>query len=87
MGECNVYAGLDDEMALMHKCMYLLLTAARDASGSASGGLDVRVIVGILSFMSVWLYDFPKGVSEFFAEGSNLQFVSRMELMDVCAAH
>lgn len=62
-------------MSLLHKCMYQLLSAARDASGSSMGGLDIRVFTGILSFMAVWLYDFPQGVKEFFAEGSNLQFL------------
>lgn len=41
-----------------------------------SDGVDVRVVVGFLSLLSIWLQESEKSVSAFLAESSNLQFVS-----------
>jgi hypothetical protein len=59
---------LDVSIPLIHKIMYLLTMAIRE-------GLDVRVQIGYLCLLSSWLYDFPKGVMGFLAEGSNLQYL------------
>ena len=60
----------DDEehVSLLHKCIFTVLTAHRQ-------GGDVHIILGILCFLSIWLYNCPEAVCEFLAEGSNIQFV------------
>ena len=72
----NVFIGEGDEaVRLLHKMMYQLSSLTRE-----SAGLDPRVSIAVLSFMSVWLYDFSLGIAEFFTEGSNLQFVTIFNL-------
>jgi intracellular protein transport protein USO1 len=48
--------------------MYILLVASRESA-------DVRVLVGLLILVAMWLYDSTKAVIEFLSEGSNLQFL------------
>ncbi|KAJ3202888.1 Vesicle-mediated ER to Golgi transport protein, partial [Clydaea vesicula] len=65
--------GEDEKINLLHKLMYTLNQTSRENAGIQ--GPDVRIYIGILSFISVWLYDFSVGVKEFFSEGVNLQFL------------
>ncbi|KAJ3388906.1 hypothetical protein HDU84_009320 [Entophlyctis sp. JEL0112] len=61
--------GDDDEpVSLLHKVIYALLVATRD-------GGDLRIIVGMLELIAVWLFACVKAVKEFLSEGSNLQFL------------
>ena len=39
---------------------------------------DIRVVIGCLTLLVVWLHDSPKVVTAFLSEGNNLQFVSRV---------
>ncbi|KAJ3317466.1 Vesicle-mediated ER to Golgi transport protein [Blyttiomyces sp. JEL0837] len=58
----------DEPISLLHKIMYSLLVANRQNA-------DLRILVGILSFVASWLFDSTKAVKEFLSEGSNLQFL------------
>jgi hypothetical protein len=60
----------EDGVGLLHRVMYQLGVSVRDGSGP-----DVRVLIGLLCFLATWLFEYPRGVGEFFVEGSNLQFV------------
>ena len=57
-----------ESISLLHKCIFTAMTAH-------SKGADVRVILGILCFIAIWLHDCPEAVQEFLGEGSNVQFV------------
>ncbi|TPX37537.1 hypothetical protein SmJEL517_g00638 [Synchytrium microbalum] len=56
----------DESISLLHRCTYSLLMAHRN-------GADVRVQVGFLCLLAIWMYECPPAVNEFLAEGSNLQ--------------
>ncbi|KAJ3376765.1 Vesicle-mediated ER to Golgi transport protein, partial [Lobulomyces angularis] len=51
--------GEDEKINLLHKLMYTLNQTSRENAGIQ--GPDVRIYIGILSFISVWLYDFSVG--------------------------
>lgn len=54
-----------EQITLLNKVCYSLLR----------NGFDSKIQVGLLSLLSIWFYDNPKGVKEFLKEGSNVQFV------------
>ncbi|KAJ1554940.1 hypothetical protein HK405_003669 [Cladochytrium tenue] len=58
----------DGDVSLLHKLMFVLLMASRESA-------DVRILVGILSLVIVWLHSSVTSVKEFLSEGSNLQFL------------
>ncbi|KAI8618455.1 p115 like vesicle tethering protein [Chytriomyces sp. MP71] len=58
----------DKPISLLHKLMYALLVAVREAA-------DIRVILGMFSFLATWLFGSSQAVKEFLSEGSNLQFL------------
>ncbi|KAI8923994.1 p115 like vesicle tethering protein [Entophlyctis helioformis] len=58
----------EEHISLLHKVMYTLLYAHRE-------GAHLRVIVGLMSLLAMWLFDCPKAVKEFLGEGSNMQFL------------
>lgn len=64
---CNYSAG-EEPVPLMHSIMHSLGVAHRES-------LDVRVEIGVLCLMSLWLYESSEGVSQFLGEGVNLQNV------------
>lgn len=59
-----------EKISFLGKVCYSLLCSQRN-------GFDAKIQIGLLSLMSVWLYDHPKSVKEFLTEGSNVQSVSR----------
>jgi len=60
----------DEAVKLVHKIMYTLTMTIRE-------NLDVRAQIGLLCVLAVWLHEYPKGVTEFLSEGSNLSYVRR----------
>ncbi|KAJ3417304.1 Vesicle-mediated ER to Golgi transport protein [Chytridiales sp. JEL 0842] len=58
----------DEPISLLHKVMFALLFAHKDNA-------DVRIIVGMMTFIATWMDGSVKAVKEFLTEGSNLQFV------------
>ncbi|KAI8819235.1 p115 like vesicle tethering protein [Fimicolochytrium jonesii] len=58
----------EDAVSLLHKCMFALLYASREAA-------DVRISLGILCLLSIWVHECPKAVAEMLTEGSNIQFL------------
>ncbi|KND03311.1 uncharacterized protein SPPG_02358 [Spizellomyces punctatus DAOM BR117] len=60
----------DDEesISLLHRCMFALFNAS-------SEGSDVRISIGILSLLCIWVHECPEAVKELLTEGSNIQFL------------
>ncbi|KAI9206543.1 p115 like vesicle tethering protein [Polychytrium aggregatum] len=58
----------DDDSSLLHKSMFALLSAHRE-------GVDIRVKLGYLCLIAVWLCECPAAVQNFLTEGANLQFL------------
>lgn len=58
----------DGDVSLLHKSMFVLLMASREAT-------DVRILIGVYSMMIHWLHSSVTCVKEFLSEGSNLQFL------------
>jgi len=48
--------------------MYSYITATKE-------NVDVRVLIGFLCLLSVWLYDCPKAVGEFLKEGAHISIL------------
>lgn len=67
----------EDGVGLLHRVMYQLSVSVRENPGP-----DVRVLIGMLCFVSMWLYEYPRGVREFFCEAGNLQFVTEQIIQD-----
>lgn len=63
----NLYE-YDEQISLLHKCMYSYITATKE-------NVDVRVLIGFLCLLVVWLYDCPKAVSEFLKEDAHISIL------------
>jgi hypothetical protein len=63
----NLYE-YDEQISLLHKCMYSYITATKE-------NVDVRVLIGFLCLIAVWLYDCPKAVSEFLKEDAHISIL------------
>jgi len=63
----NLYE-YDEPISLLYKCMYSYITATKE-------NVDVRVLIGFLCLLSVWLYDCPKAVGEFLKEGAHISIL------------
>jgi hypothetical protein len=57
-----------EKLSLLSKVCYALLCSQKN-------GVDSKLQVGLLSLLTVWLYEHPKSVKEFLTEGSNVQSV------------
>ena len=55
-------------VSIVHKAMFALVCASRDS-------MDVRIQVGILTFLSICLFDCIPATTEFLSDNSNVQFV------------
>jgi hypothetical protein len=57
-----------EEIPLLHKICYAMETAQKN-------NMDPAICAGILSLLTVWLFELKPAVKEFLSEGSNMQFV------------
>jgi len=54
----------------------LLQLIVKNLNMANKNNADVRVLIGYLCLLCVWLWDSPKSVGDFLAEASHLQMVS-----------
>ncbi|KAJ3326604.1 hypothetical protein HDU91_004603, partial [Kappamyces sp. JEL0680] len=67
-----------ERISLLNKICYSLLCAQRD-------NFDPKIQIGLLSLLSVWLFDHARSVKEFLGEGSNVQYVGRRGVYGIVA--
>ena len=70
---CTVYEEHGEKISLLSKVCYALLCSQRN-------GFDSKIQIGLLSLMSVWLYEHSKSIKEFLNEGSNVQSVKSFNI-------
>lgn len=76
--ECKQLALINDpkdDISTLDKIMYVLLATIRES-------LDLRATVAILCLTAVWLYDCRAAINAFLVEGSNMQLVYFLVMID-----
>ena len=66
----------EDGLDLLNSICYRLMGASRSEA-------DVRVLIGFMTFLATWMYDFPKAVKQFLSEGANFSFVCCCKSMKI----